>query len=517
MIDRDRLTRDILATPAGAMCLLQAPRGYGVTTALTRAMAAAEGPVRWVDASGLTQVGSLTAAVGAWADEKWLVIDGVGDPSLVGADLADLAGVIPDDARVAVGGTVPLGMLVLDQPWSNLLDRGTLAFTDDEAMALLMALAPAVDPAELSLVSRWCEGWAAALVLAASRLRRGAQDTEEWLRATGPEVLVGRWFEAQPDHVRRFLLDTALLDDLLVGPCDAVREATDSGHILAGFDTAEGPVARAGAGAGGHPRWRRHRLLTELLRARTPVTQSHRWAHRQAAAWFVAHSDVSQAIHHLIEAGEHRDAGTLLRDHEGDLLSSGAIATTLDWYSRMPATAWDAAAEHELRLGWGRLLVGDVSGARDNLARVNLVVGVSVDSLPGESSGGVDLPREAALLRACIAAAQGDTAEMIVAADQATEGFAGDTAENAGQLAPVALARGLLWQGEVPRAHRVVSGIEQLRYPNAILREVALRGVQAACAVAEGSVGVAESIVERGLTWLSERGRDALDLRQYTF
>jgi LuxR family maltose regulon positive regulatory protein len=516
VIERNRITREIMATPPGAMCLLQAPSGYGVTTALAQAMATCDSGVRWVDVSGLTDVGSLRAAMGPWTDHEWLVIDGVHTPSLVWADLAEVAEQIPDHTRVAVGGTVALARLVLGQPWSTLLDRGSLAFTDDEAMALLMTLAPTADPAELELVSQWCEGWAAALVVAASRLRRGSRDAEAWLRVTGPEVLVGRWFDAQPQQVREFLLDTAILDDLRAGACDAVREAGDSGALLAGFEAVEGPVARVMDGSEGEARWRRHRLLTELVRTRTPATTSHQLTHQRAAAWYAERGHGPEAIHHLLEAGEHRQAGVLISDHEGDLISSGEVTTTLDWYSRLSPSAWDVAAEHELRLGWGRLLAGDPFGARDSLARLSRVV-VNADGRVGDEAVSLDLTGEVALLRAFVAAAQGDTAVMVAAAEEATEAFAGALSENAAQLAPIALARGLLWQGEAGRASDVAAGIEPLRYPNATIREVALRGVQAAGDVVQGRVAEASAILSAGAAWLADRGHDALGLRQYTF
>lgn len=517
VIERSRLSGVIGDTQPGSLCLLQAPRGYGATTALRHAMSAMGARPRWVDASGLTGAGSLTAAVGDWVDVDWLVIDGVRRPELVAADLADLAGRIPDATRVAVAGSVALGSLLLDQPWSTLLDRTALAFTEDEAMAMLAEMARTTDPGELALVAHLCQGWATALVVAAGRLRQGEPAVAAWLRAAGADGLVGRWFDDQPESIQRFLLDTAILGDLGAGECDAVRETTDSSAALATFDAVEGPVARVVETGAGPATWRRHRLLTEYLRARATSSAFQLPAHRRAAQWYVEHGLVREAMHHLLESGQQQAAGSLLREHEGDLISSGAAATTLDWYSRMSATTWGATAGHELRLGWGRLLVGDLSGARDSLARVSGVVLVGADSQLGQTPESLTLAGEVALLRAQVAAARGDTAEMIEAAEQATEILAADTSENSGQLAPIAFARGLLWEGQVERARAVVDRIDPSLYPNATLREVALRGVQAACAVAEGRIWQAAAILGAAEAWLGEGRQAALDLRQYTF
>ena len=516
MIERDRVSHVIAETQRGAMCLLQAPRGYGATTALRQAMAAMGARARWVDAAGLTGAGSLTSAVGEWADADWLVIDGVRRPELVAVDLADLAGRIPDTTRVAVAGSVALGSLLLDQPWSTLLDRATLAFTDDEAMAMLADLARASDPGELALVAHLCQGWAAALVVAAGRLRQGTADVAAWLRAAGADGLVGRWYDDQPAWIRQFLLDTAILDDLGAAVCDAVRDATDSHAALATFDAVEGPIARIVDAGAGSATWRRHRLLTEFLRAR--ASSAHLLpAHHRAAQWYVEHGSVREAMHHLLESGQRHAAGSLLRQYEGDLISAGDAATTLDWYSRMSPTTWGATVEHELRLGWGRLLVGDLSGARDNLARLSRAAVAGADAELEQVPEALALGAEVALLRAHVASAQGDTTEMIAAAEQATEIFAGDTSENSSQLAPITVARGLLWEGQVERARAVVDRIDPSLYPNATIREVALRGVQAACAVAEGRISEAAAIVGAAQNWLGKRRQAALDLRQFTF
>ena len=76
-----------------------------------------------------------------------------------------------------------------------------------------------VADAELALLHRRTEGWAAALQMAALTLR-GTKDPEQVARALDirghaiAEYFIGEVLERQPPEVARFMLDTCVLDEL---------------------------------------------------------------------------------------------------------------------------------------------------------------------------------------------------------------------------------------------------------------------------------------------------------------
>ena len=132
-------------------------------------------------------------------------------------------------------------------PLSRLRARGDLVevraadlrFDDEEAAAYLNDLNDLGLPADAvaALESR-TEGWVAALQLAALSLQ-GRADAAGFIdRFAGDDrfvvdYLVDEVLDRQPDDVRRFLLDTAVLDRLTAPLCEAVHAGpAGSGRVM---------------------------------------------------------------------------------------------------------------------------------------------------------------------------------------------------------------------------------------------------------------------------------------------
>ena len=113
------------------------------------------------------------------------------------------------------------------------------------------------------------EGWAAAVALATLSLR-GRDDAD--MRAAGlsgnqqqiADYLVEEVLERQPDHLKRFLLGTSILDHMTAPLCDAVLGTDDAAGSLE-------DLARSNAfvvSLDDHREWYRyHHLFGDLLRA----------------------------------------------------------------------------------------------------------------------------------------------------------------------------------------------------------------------------------------------------------
>ena len=133
------------------------------------------------------------------------------------------------------------------------------------------------------------EGWATGLYLA-SQTAQG-RSPEEWL----PEVrgdqraiadyLLGEVLERQPQDLQRFLLETAILDELTSPLCAAVSGRADAGAVLARLARENLFVS---ALDDHDERFRYHHLFAELLRSRLERLEPERLEelHRRAAVWY---------------------------------------------------------------------------------------------------------------------------------------------------------------------------------------------------------------------------------------
>ena len=113
-----------------------------------------------------------------------------------------------------------------------------LRFTGDEAAAYLNDInALGLDADDVAALETRTEGWAAALQLAALSLR-GRDDASQFIAGFAGDdrfvvdYLADEVLDRQPPDVRRFLLDTSVLDRLTGPLCDAVTGRTDGKAML---------------------------------------------------------------------------------------------------------------------------------------------------------------------------------------------------------------------------------------------------------------------------------------------
>ena len=113
------------------------------------------------------------------------------------------------------------------------------------------------------------EGWAGAVVLAATFLR-GRDDAAE--RAAGlsgnqqqiADYLLEEVLESQPDHLAKFLLGTSILDRMTAPLCNAVLGVDDAADSLEALSRSNALVVALDS----HREWYRyHHLFGDFLRA----------------------------------------------------------------------------------------------------------------------------------------------------------------------------------------------------------------------------------------------------------
>lgn len=525
---RLRLHERVLATPPGGALMVVAPRGHGARSLLDASLGGgatvvAPGPEV---TSGAQLTDLVAAALGgdpgdlpgalAGSDRPWLAVVGL-DGSTQGDLLEALAELVrrcPADRRIAVATT--------DDPRSAFaplrlegrvveLDASDLAFVGDEALGLLDGYSPGL-PAELAArLVVLCDGWAAALVAAATQWRdRPDHDVVTWLRTYGAEALVGPWLDQQAADVREMLLDTAILEQLTPDLVEAVTLSTTA-DALPRLARPGGLLRVSDATSESELVWfERHPLLTSLVRYRAGSRSPAQVRHLRAAEWFRARGDLGDELLHLLVAGDSETASARFLTTEDELLVTGRARLALQWYETTPEE--ERSAEDLMRRGWACALSDRLVDASIALNRVRSGLELAVwEPMPDPDV--FDVEAEADLLDAWLGEQAGDVVRMRAAAGRARGRFSGGWSRNSHQLAPLLEARALLLLGEPGEADGLLATVRESPYVTDALGEGRRAEVESATAWGLGHVPQARSWAARHDRWIRAQDPDRLHPR----
>jgi LuxR family maltose regulon positive regulatory protein len=306
------------------------------------------------------------------------------------------------------------------------LRQSDLRFTLDEAAEFLnQVMGLGLSAEDVDALDKRTEGWIAGLQMAAVSMQ-GRDDTAGFVRAfvgshryildyLGEEVL-----RQQPEHVQRFLLQTAILERLTGPLCDtvvAIGQLTD-------VDTGESSVRFFGDSQAvledlerrnlfivpldDERRWYRyHHLFSDLLRQQLQRQRPHLVPelHRRASEWYEEHGLIPEAVSHALASGDLERAACLIEQTAWPMLTRGAMSTLLGWLDALP----DESVRSRPRLGvcraWALAFTGQLDGVESCLSDVDVQ----------------DMQGEVAALRAMVAALRGDVPRAIQLAQQALE------------------------------------------------------------------------------------------------
>ena len=413
LVRRPSLLERLIASRGRKLALFCAPAGWGKTVLLSQwqASEAETRPFAWVslDAGDSDPVrfwsyviGAVRKAQAGVGDAAWAGLRAGGsdlEDAVVGPLINDLAAMpsemvlvlddyhlvrsevvhrslafllrnLPQNVQLAVASRAdpPLPLAGLRADGQVVEVRATeLSFNDMEASALLNeSLALGLDRAEVALLRARTEGWAAGLQLAALSLR-GQDDKRAFIDAfAGDDRQIGDYLhevlEDQPLLLRRFLLQTSILERLCAPLCGAVTGAADAAARLEQVERANLFLVPLDP----HRRWYRyHHLFRDLLRHELTTTQPEHVEelHRRAAAWHRGEGDVEAAIAHATKAGDFQEAGELIAEHNRRFMSIGQTETVASWIDDLPREAVLGDARLCLARGWTALYSGRLEAA----------------------------------------------------------------------------------------------------------------------------------------------------------
>ena len=285
----------------------------------------------------------------------------------VAADMTDLVERWPaETAQLVLASRIdpPLRLhrLRMAGELCELRDRD-LYFSLAESGDLLANFGVHVAAADLALLHRRSEGWAAALQMAALSLR-GAEDPARAARALEvrghaiAEYFVAEVLDQQPPEVAQFMLDTSVLEELTAEACAAVTGRTDAAVLLRDIDAANLFLVAA----------RRRADQLPLSPPGAPgccapscgpgTGTASRGVQLRAGEWFESAGDTRRAARHFLAAQQPDRALALLQDRVvADFLRDPALPAPLDLSTVDPALLADAP-DRLLALATGPAAVG---------------------------------------------------------------------------------------------------------------------------------------------------------------
>jgi LuxR family maltose regulon positive regulatory protein len=184
------------------------------------------------------------------------------------------------------------------------------------------------------------EGWAAGLYLAALSLGR-CPDRDRLIESfTGSDrrivdYLGAEVLDREPDEVLMFLLWTSILDRLSAPLCDAVTGTSGGQQMLEQIERSNAFLVPLDD----RRQWYRyHHLFAELLRheLRRRDPGSVAALHRRAARWLMDSGLISEAVRHLVAAGDVDGVAEVVVSHWLAFVNSGQRGTVGEWLAAIP-------------------------------------------------------------------------------------------------------------------------------------------------------------------------------------
>src|SRR5947209_6865913 len=216
-----------------------------------------------------------------------------------------------------------------------------LRFTASEAAAFLnQVMGLSLSAADIARLSDRTEGWIAGLQLAALSMQ-GHQDVPGFIRAFAGDhryivdYLVEEVLQRQPEPVRSFLLQTAILDRLNGPLCDAVTGQEEGNARLEALERGNFFVVPLDD----KRHWYRyHHLFAEVLSAHLLAEQPDQVSalHRRASEWYEQHGSAADAIRHALAAKDFERAAGLVELAWPGMRRSRQEATLLRWLKALP-------------------------------------------------------------------------------------------------------------------------------------------------------------------------------------
>ena len=396
-----------------------------------------------------------------------------------------------------------------------------LRFTAEEAADYLNgAMGLELTAADIATLEARTEGWIAALQLAALSMQ-GREDVANFIAGFAGDdrfivdYLAGEVLQRQPESVRRFLLQTSVLDRLQGSLCDAVTGATGGKAALESLDRQNLFVIPLDD----RREWYRyHHLFADVLRARlldedpdAPVE-----LHRRASAWYADNGEPSDAIRHALAAGDFARAAALAELAMPAMRRGRQDATLREWAHVIPEDIVRVRPVLAVGLVGALMSTGEFDRVDAHLHEVEQWLALAPDARDAAGMIVVDdaqlraLPGAIEMYRAALALMRGDIAATVAHARRVLAVAPDD--DELGQAAAHALLGLAAWsEGDLDSAFAeytdAIAGMRRIGHIADILGcSIAMADIR----VAQGRLRDAQRLYEQGLQLVADHGAGPL-------
>lgn len=239
---------------------------------------------------------------------------------------------------------LPNIMLLTARREMSSLDEHQLRFTADEVSAVLCAeYNVAVAPEQAAELTEQSNGWITGILLS---FQAAAQPTiASGLLEASAERQVYRFlaeqvFDQQPAEIRRFLLDSVLLEELTPEHCDALFKRSDSRRLLEMLLRRRLFISEIRPGV-----LRYQRMFREFLEEHYCTLDAERY-HAMALQVADVYAEQGQwllAFDRYILAGQRASAQQVIADGGEYLYNSGRLETLEHWFAVVPTDDLDSS------------------------------------------------------------------------------------------------------------------------------------------------------------------------------
>jgi LuxR family maltose regulon positive regulatory protein len=400
------------------------------------------------------------------------------------------------------------------------LRAADLRFTPEEAAEYLNgAMGLDLTATDLATLGARTEGWIAALQLAALSMQ-GRDDIATFIAGFAGDdrfivdYLVGEVLERQSEDVRRFLLQTSVLERLQGSLCDAVTCEPGGKAALEALDRQNLFVIPLDD----RREWYRyHHLFADVLRARLLDEEPDAPAelHRRASAWFADQGEPSDAIRHALAAGDFDRAAALAEVAMPEMRRTRQDVTLREWARLIPEDV--VRVRPVLAIGFVGALMsnGEIDRIDASLREVEHWLAMKPDARDAAGTVVVDdaqlrsLPGAIEMYRAALALARGDVTATVDHARRVLEVTTDDDLEHAAAHALLGLAA---WsEGDLDRAFAAYTeSIAGMRRIGHIADVLGISISMADIRVAQGRLRDAQRLYEQGLQLVADHGAGPL-------
>lgn len=404
---------------------------------------------------------------------------------------------------------------------STELRAADLCFTSNEAAAFLnevMGLELAAN--DVVALEKRTEGWIAGLQLAALSMQ-GRQDVPGFIAAFSGDdryivdYLVEEVLQRQPAQMRRFLLQTSVLERLSGSLCDAVAEQDESRELLEALERGNLFVVALDD----KRQWYRyHHLFADVLQAHLLAEQPDRVPilHLRASIWYEQHGLAADAVRHALAAEDFERAAGLIELQARAMGLCNQEATWLGWVELLPDELVRVRPVLSVYSAFA-LLSGQLEAAETRLQDAERLLGITADMSEPAATPAVEmvvvdeeelrsLPGMIAIARAYRAGALGDVAGIVKYAQRALDLLPERDYKSRGSAAAL-LGLAYWMSGDLAAAHRSVGdGMVSMEMTGDISAAISVRYLLAEIRLAQGRLRQARSACQQALQLAAQHG-----------